>query len=44
MTSKFLYFTKRRIFDTLVNSIPAELSPICFIEDSNEIWFNGHFF
>lgn len=44
MTSKFLYFTKRRIFDTLVDSIPAELSPVCFIEDSNEIWFNGHFF
>lgn len=44
MTSKFLYFTKRRIFDALVESIPEELSPICFIEDSNEIWFNGHFF
>ena len=44
MISKFLYFTKRAIFDTLVDSIPLELSPICFIEDSNEIWFNGHFF
>ena len=44
MTSKFLYFTKRRVFDTLLESIPEELSPICFIEDSNEIWFNGHFF
>lgn len=44
MTSKFLYFTKRRTFDALVNSIPEELSPLCFIEDSNEIWFNGHFF
>lgn len=44
MTSKFLYFTKREIFDALVNSIPSDLSPVCFIEDSNEIWFNGHFF
>jgi len=44
MKSKFLYFKKRNIFDALVDSIPEELSPICFIEDSNEIWFNGHFF
>lgn len=44
MTSKFLYFTKRRTFDALVDFIPEELSPVCFIEDSNEIWFNGHFF
>lgn len=44
MKSKFLYFTKRNIFDALATSIPKDLSPICFIEDSNEIWFNGHFF
>lgn len=44
MTNKFLYFKKRRTFDTIVDSIPNELSPICFIEDSNEIWFEHHFF
>ena len=44
MKSKFLYFTKRNIFDALAASIPENLNPICFIEDSNEIWFNGHFF
>lgn len=44
MDSKFLYFTKRTYFDNLVDSFPANLSPICFIEDTNEIWFNNHFF
>lgn len=44
MTSKFLYFKKKETFDSLVSSIPEGLSPICFIEDSNEIWFNNHFF
>lgn len=44
MDSKFLYFTKREIFDNIVSSFPEWLSPICFIEDSNEIWFNNHFF
>lgn len=42
--SKFLYFTKRSTFDQLVSDFPAWLSPICFIEDTNEIWFNNHFF
>ena len=42
--SKFLYFTKRTTFDSLVSSFPAWLSPLCFIEDTNEIWFNGHSF
>ena len=44
MDSKFLYFTKRELFDNMVSSFPAWLSPLCFIEDSNEIWFNNHFF
>ena len=44
MDSKFLYFKKRRTFDSIVDTIPEDLSPICFIEDSNEIWFEGHFF
>lgn len=44
MDSKFLYFTKRALFDALINDIPEQLSPLCFIEDSNEIWFNHHFF
>lgn len=44
MNSKFLYFRKRRTFDNLVATFPEGLSPICFIEDTNEIWFNDHFF
>lgn len=44
MESKFLYFKKRRTFDSMVEQFPADLSPLCFIEDSNEIWFENHFF
>lgn len=44
MNSKFLYFKKRRTFDSMVEQFPADLSPLCFIEDSNEIWFENHFF
>lgn len=44
MNNKFLYFKKRRTFDLIVDTIPEDLSPVCFIEDSNEIWFEGHFF
>ena len=44
MESKFLYFKKRRTFDSMVEQFPADLSPLCFIEDSNEIWFEHHFF
>ena len=42
--SKFLYFKNKRTFESLVATFPSWLSPICFIEDSDEIWFNGHFF
>lgn len=44
MNSKFLYFLHRTTFEANVSSFPANLSPLCFIEDSNEIWFNNHFF
>ena len=44
MENKFLYFKKRRTFDSMVEQFPADLSPLCFIEDSNEIWFEHHFF
>lgn len=44
MDSKFLYFKKRTTFNSIVDTIPEGLSPLCFIEDSNEIWFEGHFF
>ena len=44
MDSKFLYFKKRRTFDSMVEQFPEGLSPLCFIEDSNEIWFENHFF
>ena len=44
MNSKFLYFKKRRTFDSMVEQFPEDLSPLCFIEDSNEIWFENHFF
>lgn len=44
MESKFLYFVHRATFDANVNSFPQNLSPLCFIQDTNEIWFNNHFF
>lgn len=44
MESKFLYFVKKQTFLTIKNTFPANLSPICFIEDTNEIWFNNHYF
>ena len=44
MDSKFIYFKKRNTFDSLKESFPTNLSPLCFIEDTNEIWFNEHFF
>lgn len=44
MESKFLYFKKRTTFDSMVEQFPEDLSPLCFIEDSNEIWFENHFF
>lgn len=44
MESKFIYFKKRQKFDSVKESFPANLSPLCFIEDTNEIWFNNHFF
>lgn len=44
MESKFLYFLHRETFDRYVDSFPRNLNPLCFIEDSNEIWFNNHFF
>lgn len=42
--SKFLYFRNKDTFQSLVTTFPSWLSPICFIEDTDEIWFNGHFF
>lgn len=44
MDSKFIYFTKRAYFDAVVDEFPSYLSPLCFIEDTNEIWFNHHIF
>lgn len=44
MDSKFLYFVKKETFNNIYESFPANLSPLCFIEDTNEIWFNNHFF
>ena len=44
MDSKFLYFVKKEIFNNIYESFPPNLSPLCFIEDTNEIWFNNHFF
>lgn len=43
-SSKFLYFQKKETFEQLVATFPEWLSPLCFIEDTNEIWFNKHFF
>lgn len=44
MNNKFLYFKKRTTFNSMVEQFPEDLSPLCFIEDSNEIWFEHHFF
>lgn len=44
INSKYLYFNQRETFDRLQATFPSWLSPICFIADTNEIWFEGHFF
>lgn len=42
--SKFVYIKKKSTFESLINTIPANLNPIVFIEDSKEIWTCGTYF
>ena len=38
ITSKFVYIKKNSTFESLKETIPKNLNPIVFIEDSKEIW------
>lgn len=44
ITSKIVYAKFRKDFSPLISTIPANLDPIVFIEDSKEIWVNGNYF
>lgn len=42
--SKFVYIKKKSTFESLIDTIPKNLNPIVFIEDSKEIWTCGTYF
>lgn len=42
--SKFVYVKKKVDFEPLISSIPENLDPIVFIEDTKEIWTCGTYF
>ena len=44
ITSKFVYIKKKSTFESLKETIPKNLNPIVFIEDSKEIWTCGTYF
>lgn len=41
-TNKFIYLKHRKLFDQL--TIPNNLNPIIFVEDTNQLWTCGHWF
>ena len=44
ITNKIVYIKNKATFQSLISTIPANLDPIVFIEDSDEIWTCGHYF
>lgn len=42
--SKFAYVKKKETFEPLIETIPAGLNPIVFIEDTREMWTCGTYF
>lgn len=43
-THKFYFFKKKDTFLSVIDTVPEGLDPIIFIEDSSEVWVNGHYF
>lgn len=44
ITSKFIYAKTRSGFEEKINTIPDNLKPIVFIEDTRELWTMGTYF
>ena len=44
ITNKIVYCKKKDSFTSLISTIPANLDPLVFIEDSKEIWICGKYF
>ena len=44
ITNKIVYIKKKDTFKFLIDTIPKDLNPIVFIEDSRELWTCGTYF
>ena len=44
ITNKIVYVKHRATFESLISTIPTNLKPIVFIEDSRELWTCGTYF
>lgn len=44
INSKFVYVKNKELFEPLIPSIPKNLNPIVFIEDTREMWTCGTYF
>lgn len=44
ITNKIVYIKKKAVFQTMIDTIPKNLNPIVFIEDSRELWTCGTYF
>lgn len=44
ISSKFVYIKNKHTFENLISTIPKNLNPIVFIEDTREMWTCGTYF
>ena len=44
ITSKFVSVKTKQLFESLISTIPQDLNPIVFIEDTRELWLRGTYF
>lgn len=44
ITSKIVYVKKKSTFESLISTIPKNLNPLVFIEDTKEAWICGTYF
>lgn len=44
ITSKFVSVKTKAIFESLISTIPQNLDPIVFLEDTKELWIRGTYF
>ena len=44
ITSKFVSVKTKAIFESLISTIPYNLDPIVFLEDTKELWIRGTYF